>query len=90
MPIYKIRRGTSFSHGVITSSRWNGKTEYNVKWSKRGKEWTTEKAVKDHLIKAVSVGISMADWEILELVYNPTKPIEEWVDAKMLMTILKK
>ena len=89
--VYKIRSsGGLFSHGVISKSRWVKDQPYVVKWSTKGKEWTTERAIKQHLSKAIASGVSVTGWEILQVTYTPTKPLDEWIDAKMLMTILKK
>lgn len=85
---YKIRNTVSgqFSHGVVLHLA----NQPYIKWSSKGKEWNSEKAVKNHLVKAIESNISMANWEIVQLVYTLTKPIEDWVDAKMLVKILKK
>ena len=88
--IYKIRHTVTgqFSHGVV-QARCRDR-DACVKWSRKGKEWTSEKNVKAHLTKAIGAGVNMANWEILELQYLPTKPINDWFDAKMLVKLLKK
>jgi len=91
---YKIRntKTGSFSNGVVnvwTDSK-TGKKEMLLNWSKKGKEWTTERALKNHLLKVISTMGMPKDWEIVQVTYQPTKPISEWVDAKMLMQVLKK
>ena len=88
--MYKIRSKTNlsyFSHGVITKGYNNNQSFIN--WSSKGKVWTTEKNVKAHLLKCIQSGIDISRWEVIEVVYSPTKPMDEWVDAKMLMAILK-
>ena len=88
--VYKIRNPAGlFSHGVIVQQKWDG--VWRVHWSKTGKEWKTEKAVKAHLAKALKTISGVSSWEIvtMEVIYHPTKPIDEWVDNKMLVAILK-
>jgi hypothetical protein len=87
---FKIRHGEDYySHGVIGSNYWDKDKKPTLGWSKKGKEWKTEKGVKDHLLKWITKGGSIEGWEVVEVVYHPTKPMSEWVDAKMLMKVLK-
>ena len=87
MTIYKIRNKAGFfSKGRITTG-YNGKP--TVQFSKQGKEWTTEKAVKDHLIKWISEA-GVPDWELVTVTYEPTPPIQDWFDDKMLASLLKR
>ena len=90
---YKIRKANGwFSHGVITERRWHSDNTkiYHIRWSGKGKEWSSEKTVKDHLLKCAQKGILEETWEVIQVVHQPTKPISEWIDAKMLMKIIKK
>lgn len=83
---YKIRsKGGLFSHGVMLKD-YAGRMY--VKWSPKGKEWKTEKAVRDHLLKWIKAN-GVPDWEIVRVVYEPTMPIQDWVDAKMLVALIK-
>lgn len=86
---YKIRiKGThSYSHGVIVRT-WADQG-WKVRWSSKGKEFPNERSITNHLMKAASKGI-LGNWEIIEVIHQPTKPLEEWIDQKMLMKILKK
>ncbi len=90
---YKIRikGSSSYSNGVINVYRdtVTKKSFPECKWNRKGKEWADEKNVKAHLTKYVSLGGSISTWEVVEVVYHPTKPIDDWVDAKMLMKILQ-
>lgn len=92
MPIYKIRkRGTTFySSGVVNSVRWGATKSFLVRFNGKGKEWTQEKNLKAHLLKCMQSGIKMDDWEVVEVIYQPTKPILDWFDQKMLVQVLKK
>lgn len=89
MPNYQIRKKGSeiYSNGIITRSSFSQKL--SVTWSAKGKTWKTEKAVKDHLLKYIKKVGPINDFEIVEVVLSPTKPIEDWVNPKMLMEILK-
>ena len=86
---YKIRRKGSemFSCGAIaSSSERSGRVE--VSWSKKGKEWKSEKLFKAHLTKCIEYTGGIPDnWEIFELNYKAT-PIAEWIDANMLIKML--
>jgi hypothetical protein len=91
---FKIRKkdfGSYYSHGVI-NTHYDSATKIRtpfVKWSSKGKEWTSEKNVKDHLLKFIQLGGTVDDWEVIEVIYHPTRPIEDWIDDKMLMKVLK-
>lgn len=86
--VFKIRnQAGQFSHGVINKQRHTGK--WFINWSNHGKQWKTEKAVKAHLAKALKLVSGVASWEIIQVTYSSTKPIEDWVDDKMLVDILK-
>ena len=90
--VYKIRWWMSYSNGIINECYTGdySKKSYSVNWSTRkGKEWTSEKNLKAHLLKCLQRGINISEWEVLELRYHPTKPINDWVDAKMLCKVLK-
>ena len=91
--VFKIRiKGTnSYSNGTINLlyDRETKKKHPEVNWTRKGKEWTNEKNVKAHLLKFVSNGGDIGNWEVVEVVYAPTKPIDEWVDTVMLMKILQ-
>lgn len=95
---YKIRDTNTgqYSNGIILRcTEYNTTTRcydarYDVTWGTKGKIWKTEKAVKDHLLKyALAVG-KPTDWEIVEIIENPTKPIHDWFDAAMILKLLKK
>lgn len=96
--IFRIRKLVSnsyvYSLGSISSKyvrdSQNEWTEvYYVEWSTtKGKLWKNEKLLSAHLLKAMTHGIDIAEWEIVEVVERPTKPINEWVDANMLMQVL--
>lgn len=90
MPQYQIRNSTTglFSHGVLTNQYWRGGTTV-LKWSVHGKQWKTEKSLKNHLLKCAQQKVDMSGWEIVELFYRPTKPVDEWFDSKMLRDLLK-
>lgn len=88
MSEYMIRNSETkqFSGGIIRRG-WQ-KSHY-VNFKARGKVWTTETLLKQHLLKCFQQNVKMENWEIVEVQYVPTKPIEEWVDGKMLLKILK-
>lgn len=91
--VYKIRRNGSFSNGTINmeyADQTYKKKIPSVNWSRKGKEWSSEKTVKDHLFKWISNGGSVVGWEVVEVVYSPTKPINDWIDPAMLIKILQK
>jgi hypothetical protein len=87
---YKIKNDLGmFSHGII-QSRWRPEgTYYYVRFTGKGKDWTSEQNVKAHLLKCAQKGILEDTWEVVQVVHQPTKPLEEWVDQKMLMKIIK-
>jgi len=91
--IFKIRDKKSglYSHGVISSYDYAGfKTiSDRIKWSRKGKEWADEKRVKDHLLKCLSYGGIPSSWEIMEFTQQPSRELNEWMDAKMLIAVLK-
>lgn len=86
---YKIRiKGThSYSHGVITQFSYRDNI-WKVRWSSKGKLFPNELSVKNHLMRAAEKGI-LGDWEVIEIIEQPTKPLDEWVDQKMLMKLIK-
>jgi hypothetical protein len=93
---WKIYHKTSglWSNGIIQEGYYTsgptGTRNRVVRFSKKGKEWKTEKGVKDHLLKWLLFGNAIPkEWEIVEVVYAPTKPMEEWLDAKMTLALLK-
>lgn len=91
--IYKIRRkGTKYySRGRVQEAYGRGQEgkRYEVLWKANGKEWTTEKALKNHLLKCIEKNIDMHDWEIMEFTQQPHKDLNEWFDEKMTFAILK-
>jgi hypothetical protein len=90
--IYKIKNNSNgqYSHGIIRTNRWAAEKHWFVKWSKKGKEWLTEKAVKDHLMKVIDVNGSVpTHWEIMEFTQQPSKTLHDWIDANMLCKMLK-
>ena len=89
--VYKIRHGGSFSNGTINMvyDRETKKKHPEVNWSRKGKEWSNEKNIKDHLLKWISNGGSVTGWEVVEVVYSPTRPMDEWIDPAMLMKVLQ-
>lgn len=89
--IYKIRDTNSglYSHGIIHTNGSKRRNAVVVKWSKKGKEWTSEKLVKDHLLKCIAFGGIPTHWEIIEFTQQPSRSLHEWIDANMLVKILK-
>ncbi len=89
MSNYQIRKLSNpvyYSQGAIY--RWSD--THKVNWTfKKGKIWKTEKAVKAHLLKYLTLVGSVDDLEIIEIVEIPTKPAHDWIDAKMLTKVLK-
>lgn len=78
-----------YSNGVINTS--HGRPY--VGWSKIGKKWTSEKLLKEHILKYSqlhSSGQCPETWQVLEVREEPTKPINDWIDASMVMRLLKK
>lgn len=90
MSLFKIRRvGTkSFSKGLVQRG-WDKK--FHVDFSEKShKTWTDEKLVQKHIEKAVVNGIDVSNWEVVEVTYTPTKPINDWISPKVTIAILKK
>jgi hypothetical protein len=89
---FKIRNSYGqYSKGVVMGG-WDRQFEHKtfyINWGKKGKEWTSEKTLKTHLLKCAQCGILDSTWEILEVKYHPTKPVNDWIDQKMLLKILK-
>lgn len=78
-----------YSRGIINK----GYGTSSVNWdAKRGKVWTKEKYLKDHLLNyALQCGTDAFDtWEIVEIVEQPTRPVMDWLDASMTLKLLKK
>lgn len=90
--IYKIHNKVTklYSNGVILPNWRRGSKYYVVTFGKRGKEWTDEKLLKNHITKVLTKMKWNPDWEIVEVQYFPTKPIDEWVDGPMLLELMKK
>lgn len=89
----KHRETGLFSHGIIQKG-WQydhvgKKYTYNVQFSARGKEWTNETLLKKHLLQCAQKGVKWNEWEIIEVVHTPTKPISDWFDQKMLYKVIK-
>lgn len=89
--LYKIRdEHGHFSQGIIRETGWYDKQKWRVKFTPRGgKIWTDEKLIKNHLLKCAQRGIPYGTWEIIEVVYNPTKPVVDWFDSLMLAKVIK-
>lgn len=92
---WKIRqKGThTYSKGTIMSgwdSSKNGKYYYVLWTSKAGKVWTTEKALKEHLLKYTKLVGKPDDWEITEISEKLCKPLDDWFDADMTIKLLKR
>lgn len=87
MSEYMIRNSETkqFSSGIIRRS-WQ--KSHFVNFKTRGKVWTSQTLLKQHLVKCFQKNIKMEHWEIVEVQYVPTKPIEDWVDGKMLIKII--
>ena len=91
--IYKIRDKSYpspyYSHGIITG--FDKERGYiAIKFSKKGKEWTSEKTVKDHLTKVIEkIGGIPSHWEIMEFTQQPSRELNDWIDGKMLVKMLK-
>ena len=89
LTIYKIRiKGSKmYSRGRVESTRQGG---HAVNWKQNGKEWATEKALKNHLVKCIAKNVDMTDWEIMEFSQQPSKDMNEWLDdEKITFMILK-
>ena len=87
-------KGThTYSKGAIRSSyssAHDGKFYY-VDWtSKKGKVWSTEAALKEHLLKYTKLAGMPTEWEVTEITEAPSKPIEDWFDEKMTLKLLKR
>lgn len=91
MPIYKIRNNANagYSNGIVRQTGWGPHKAYTVTFNSKGKEWLDEKNLKSHLLKCMKNGIKMDNWEVVEVVYHPTKPIMDWFDQKMLVKVMK-
>ena len=92
--IYKIRhkRTNLYCRGRVQKKygrRNVGKATHEVLWKTNGKEWTTKKALEDHLLKCIEKNIDMSEWEIMEFTQQPHKALNEWFDEKMTFAILK-
>lgn len=91
-PIYKIRDSETglYSTGLINKYNSNANKKTAVAFNKKGKIWTSEKLVKVHLMKCITDAYGIpGNWEVVKLVEEPVKAMDEWVDAQMLMQILK-
>lgn len=88
---YKIRysaESTLYSQGIIKRSYDN---TYRVDWaSKKGKVWTTETAVKEHLLKYTKLVSKPDNWVIVQIDETDTKPIDDWFDSTMVFKLLKR
>lgn len=85
-----VNRHGTYSKGIIHSGRSSNGNTHFVQWADlKGKVWTSEKNVKEHLLKCTQKGISMDGWRIVEVFERETKPIHDWVDGKMLVKIIK-
>lgn len=87
-PVYKIRDTNTglYSNGLVRPSN----KETTVGWSKKGKMWTSEALVKKHLMKCITDAHGIPDnWEVVKLIEEPVKSMDEWIDAQMLVEILK-
>lgn len=87
-------KGThTYSKGSIMSgydSSQGGKYYY-VQWtSKKGKVWTTETALKEHLFKYTKLVGMPEDWEVTEISETVAKPVAEWFDQNMTLKLLKR
>ena len=58
-------------------------------WKANGKEWSSEKTLKAHLLKCIEKRVDMSGWEIMEFTQQPSKSLNDWCDAKMTMAALK-
>ena len=91
--IYKIRmKGTkSYSRGRVESrSGHDGISIYGVNWKANGKEWSSEKLLKKHLLTCIEKGVDITGWEIMEFTQQPCKSMNDWCDAKMTYAMLKR
>lgn len=90
--IYKIkdRDNGLFSNGSV--NRFYSKEENRVviqKWSKKGKEWTSDVLLKKHLLECIKLGGIPSSWEVMEFTQEPAKELNDWIDNEMLVKILK-
>jgi len=86
-PQYKIRdiETGEYSSGIVSSYR-----DKRVSFNKKGKVWTTESALKKHLMKCITDGGGIPEnWEVVKLVEEPVKEMNEWIDSEMLVALLK-
>jgi hypothetical protein len=92
-PEYMIRNTLNnlFSNGIVRPSfDWiRHCSKFEVRFNERGKIWRSEKLLKQHLLKCVKKRIPTEHWEIVEVQYTPTKPLYEWFDEKMTLSLLK-
>ncbi len=80
-----------YSRGRVQIQYIDGDTRhYGVNWRANGKEWTTEKALKTHLLKCIKRGVELSGWEIMEFTQQPSKSLNDWCDSRMTMAILKR
>lgn len=86
LPIFKIRntRTLLYSTGRIPLNN------NELRFTKNGKNWASEKLLKAHLLKCITSGINISkEWEVVKLVEEPVPAMSEWIDNQMLMEILK-
>ena len=81
----------SFSQGTINIERSPSGKVGVVNWSvKKGKIWTSEKTLKDHILYAILYGMDVSTWQVIEITFHPPKPLEDFIDAKMTAKILSR
>jgi hypothetical protein len=88
---YKIRDKNTglFSNGIIKHRKYSYESSYYLGWSTRGKEWKNEMSIKRYLTKYIKEVGKIGNWEILEVIYRPTKELNDWIDSKMLLELMK-
>jgi len=92
MTIYKIRLKDTkmYSRGRVEKGWHNGVQDcHKVSWKAAGKEWPTEKALKNHLVTCITKNVDMTGWEIMEFTQQPSRALNEWFDARMTFAVLK-
>lgn len=91
-PIYKIRDTDTglYSNGILDKWAISGQKKTAATFNKKGKSWTSEKLVKVHLMKCITEAYGIpGNWEVVKLIEEPVKAMDEWIDAQMLIQILK-
>ena len=90
--IYKIRdkENNLFSSGSINRSESKRENCVQIlRWNKKGKQWSSDVPLKKHLLECIKLGGIPSSWEVMEFTQEPSKELNQWIDDKMLVKILK-